>query len=58
MNRGPRGSKGASPFINAHPDRDMDSTPTASPTPISPTAIEFETLIAAVSDEAQKRLIV
>ena len=56
MNRGPRGMNGCSPFMKAQPDRDIDSTPAARPTPISPTAIELETLIAAVRDEAQKRL--
>jgi hypothetical protein len=58
MNRGPRGSKGPSPFMNAHPERDIDSTPAAIPTPISPSAIELEMLIAAVNEEAQKRLTV
>ena len=32
MNTGPRGENGASPFISAHPERDIDSTPAASPT--------------------------
>src|SRR5882724_5460246 len=55
---GPRGMNGASPFMNAHPERDIDSTPPASPTPISPARIACAMWIAHVNDEAQKRLTV
>src|SRR5258707_8128796 len=55
---GPRGENGASPFIYAHPERDIDSTPQAIPTPRSPALIAWATLTVALSDDAQKRLIV
>src|ERR1700742_365062 len=56
MTTGPRGLNGASPFINAHPDRDIDSTPQAIPTPRSPALMEWLTLTKALSDEPQYRL--
>src|ERR1700752_2888923 len=55
---GPRGANGASPFMYAQPDRDIDSTPHASPTPRSPALIACATLMVALSDEAQNRLSV
>ena len=55
---GPRGLKGASPFIWAQPDRDMDSTPAASPTPSSSLRMACAMLMAPVKEEAQKRLMV
>src|SRR5947208_16516967 len=58
MNTGPRGMKGASPFISAHPERDIDSTPEASPTDSSSLRIACAIEIAPDSDEAQKRLTV
>src|SRR5436190_13569803 len=58
INTGPRGMNGASPFINAHPDRDIDSTPPASPTDNSSLRIACATEIAPDNDEAQKRLTV
>ena len=58
MNTGPRGLNGASPFISAHPERDIDSTPQAMPTPRSPALIAWLTLTVALSDEPQYRLIV
>ena len=58
MNTGPRGMNGASPFISAQPERDIDSTPPPMPTCSSPALIAWEMLIAPVSDEAQKRLTV
>ena len=39
MKIGPRGMNGASPFMNAQPQRDIDSTPPATPTPSSPARI-------------------
>src|SRR5947208_15794922 len=58
MNTGPRGMKGASPFISAHPERDIDSTPAASPTDSSSLRIACAMLIVPDSEEAQKRLTV
>ena len=55
---GPRGMNGASPFMYAQPDRDMDSTPPASPTPSSPARMACAIWIVHVSDDAQKRLTV
>src|ERR1700754_1534971 len=57
-NTGPRGANGASPFMYAQPERDIDSTPQAMPTPRSPHLIACATLMAALNDEAQNRLIV
>ena len=42
----------------AHPERDMDSTPAATPTPSSSLRMAWAMEIAPVSDEAQKRLTV
>src|SRR5947207_10508869 len=58
MKIGPRGMNGASAFMNAHPERDIDSTPPASPTPSSSERIAFAIWIAQVSDDAQNRLTV
>src|SRR5205814_9172227 len=58
MKMGPRGMNGASPFMNAHPERDIDSTPAARPTPSSSLRMAWATEIAPDSDEAQKRLTV
>src|SRR5919197_2646240 len=58
INTGPRGMKGASPFITAHPERDIDSTPAARPTPSSSLRIACAIEIAPESDEAQNRLTV
>jgi hypothetical protein len=58
MNTGPRGMNGASPFISAHPERDIDSTPPASPTDSSSLRIACAIEIAPDSEEAQKRLTV
>src|SRR5882762_7510323 len=58
MNTGPRGMNGASPFISAQPERDIDSTPPARPTPSSSARIACAIWIAHVSDEAQNRLTV
>src|SRR3989442_9576430 len=58
MNTGPRGMNGASPFISAHPDRDIDSTPAASPTDSSSLRIACAIEIAPDRDDAQKRLTV
>src|SRR3954449_6695915 len=58
INTGPRGMNGASPFISAHPERDMDSTPAASPTDSSSERIAWAIEIAPDSDDAQKRLTV
>jgi hypothetical protein len=44
---------GASPFMSAQPDLDIDSTPPASPTPISPARIACAMWIAPVNDDAQ-----
>jgi hypothetical protein len=49
---------GASPFITAHPDRDIDSTPPARPTESSSLRIACAIWIAQVSDEAQNRFTV
>ena len=49
---------GASPFISAHPDRDIDSTPPARPTDSSSLRIACAIEIAPDSDDAQKRLTV
>jgi hypothetical protein len=38
MNCGPRGANGASAFMNAHPECDIDSTAAANPMLIAPTA--------------------
>src|SRR3954466_11793998 len=58
MKIGPRGMNGASPFMNAHPERDIDSTPPARPTPSSSERIAGASWIVQVSDDAQKRLTV
>src|SRR3954451_18232510 len=58
MKIGPRGVNGASPFMNAQPERDIDSTPPASPTESSSLRIACAIEIAPDSDEAQKRLTV
>src|ERR1700757_2521221 len=58
MKIGPRGLKAASPFMNAQPERDVDSTPPARPTPSSPARIAWAIWIVHVTDEAQKRLTV
>src|SRR5882762_1091138 len=58
INTGPRGMNGASPFISAHPDRDIDSTPAARPTDSSSLRIAWAIEIAPDSDEAQKRFTV
>src|SRR5438874_1344213 len=58
MKIGPRGMNGASPFMYAQPERDMDSTPPASPTASSPERIAWAIWIVHVTDEAQKRLTV
>ena len=55
---GPLGLKGASPLICAHPERDMDSTPAARPTPSSSLRMAWAIEIAPVSEEAQNRLMV
>src|SRR5260370_41808641 len=55
---GPRGENGASPFIYAQPDRDIDSTPQAIPTPRSPALIACAMLTVALTDEPQNRLMV
>jgi hypothetical protein len=44
---------GASPFINAQPDRDIDSTPPARPTLSSSLRIACATWIAHVRDDAE-----
>ena len=49
---------GASPFMYAQPERDIDSTPPARPTPSSPERIACVIWIAHVRDDAQKRLTV
>jgi hypothetical protein len=49
---------GASPFMKAHPDRDIDSTPPARPTDISSLRIAWAVEIAPDSEDAQKRLTV
>src|SRR3954451_18695486 len=58
MNTGPRGMNGASPFISAHPDRDIDSTPAARPIESSSLRIACAIEIAPDSEEAQKRFTV
>src|SRR2546421_11854495 len=58
MNTGPRGMNGASPFINAQPDRDIDSTPAARPTANSSLRIACAIEIAPDNDDAQNRLTV
>src|SRR3954462_5177734 len=58
MNTGPRGMNGASPFMYAQPERDIDSTPPASPTASSSERIAWAIEIAPDSDEAQKRFTV
>src|SRR2546426_12097108 len=58
MKIGPRGMNGASPFMNAQPERDIDSTPPARPTVSSSALIACAIWIAHVSDDAQKRLTV
>src|ERR1700730_2486029 len=55
---GPRGANGASPFMYAQPERDIDSTPHAIPTPRSPALIACATWTVALTDEPQNRLIV
>ena len=49
---------GASPFMNAHPERDMDSTPPARPTESSSHRIACAIWIAQVREDAQNRLTV
>src|SRR3954447_14223075 len=58
MNTGPRGMNGASPFISAQPERDIDSTPLARPTDSSSLRIAWASEIAPDSDDAQKRFTV
>src|ERR1700737_2818035 len=58
MNTGPRGMNGASPFISAQPERDIDSTPPARPIDNSSLRIACAIEIAPESDDAQKRLTV
>src|ERR671914_104678 len=58
MNTGPRGMNGASPFMRAQPERDIDSTPAARPTDNSSLRIAWAMEIAPDNDEAQKRLTV
>jgi hypothetical protein len=58
INTGPRGENAASPFMYAHPEGDIDSTPPASPTPSSSERMACAIWIAHVSEEAQKRLTV
>src|SRR3954453_9920956 len=58
MKIGPRGMNDASPFMNAHPERDIDSTPAARPTPSSSLRIACAIEIAPDSEEAQNRLTV
>src|SRR3954454_1754182 len=58
MNTGPRGMNGASPFMYAQPERDIDSTPPARPTDSSPERIACAIDTAPESDEAQKRFTV
>src|SRR3954452_16941699 len=58
MKIGPRGMNGASPFMNAQPERDIDSAPPAIPTPSSSDRIAWAMLMQAVSDDAQNRLTV
>ncbi len=58
MKTGPRGMNGASPFISAQPERDIDSTPAARPTVSSSLRMACAIEIAPDSDEAQKRLTV
>ena len=55
---GPRGMNAASPFMNAQPDRDIDSTPPARPTVSSLARIACAIWIVQVNDDAQKRLTV
>src|SRR3954454_1093867 len=55
---GPRGMNGASPFITAQPERDIDSTPPASPMLSSSERIACAIWMAHVNDEAQNRLTV
>src|SRR5260370_5122338 len=55
---GPRGLNGASPFIWAHPERDVDSTPAASPTSSSLLRMACAIEMAPVRDDAQNRLMV
>src|SRR5216683_3265753 len=58
INTGPRGINGASPFIRAQPERDIDSTPAARPTESSLLRIACAIDIAPESEDAQNRLIV
>jgi len=44
--------------MNAHPERDIDSTPAARPTLTAPTSTACAKPIAALSEEAQKRFMV
>jgi len=44
--------------MNAHPLRDIDSTPAAKPTLTAPTSKACAKPIAALNEEAQKRFIV
>jgi len=55
MSTGPRGMNGSLPFIKAHPERDIDSTPAASPTDGSSLRMACAICIAPESDDAQKR---
>ena len=50
--------QGALSLMSAQPERDIDSTPPARPTPSSPARIACATWIVQVSDDAQKRLTV
>src|SRR3982074_1232158 len=58
INRGPRGMNGASPFINAQPDRDIDSTPAARPPANSSLELACVIEMAPDNDDAQTRLTV
>src|SRR6201988_470584 len=53
ISTGPRGLNAASPFISAHPERDIDSTPQAIPKPRSPALIAWLMVTAALSDDPQ-----
>src|SRR5271156_4710731 len=55
---GPRGANGASPFMYAQPERDIDSAPQAIPTPRSPALMACASITVALSDDAQNRLMV
>src|SRR6186997_1208871 len=55
---GPRGLNGASPFMYANPERDIDSAPQAIPTPRSPALIACAIMAVALSDDPQNLLMV